>query len=149
MPTEPGPLARAEVQTLDAYWRATSYLTAGQIYLLANPLLAKPLRPEHIRPRLLGHGAPLGSQALACVHRGPRRGPGVQRQSATARRPPPSRPRRLPHRRPLIALARLAACRAAVAVEVGPPRPGGLVFAAPPPTASPARDLGGPGNRAF
>jgi len=68
MPAEPGPLAGAEAHTLDAYWRATSYLTAGQIYLLANPLLAKPLCPEHIKPRLLGHGAPLGSRALACVH---------------------------------------------------------------------------------
>ncbi len=40
---------------LDAYWRAANYLTAGQIYLLDNPLLREPLRPEHIKPRLLGH----------------------------------------------------------------------------------------------
>ncbi len=40
---------------LDAYWRAANYLTVGQIYLLENPLLAEPLRPEHIKPRLLGH----------------------------------------------------------------------------------------------
>jgi xylulose-5-phosphate/fructose-6-phosphate phosphoketolase len=55
MGTESGPLRGHEVQTLDAYWRAANYLSAGQIYLMANPLLAEPLRTEHIKPRLLGH----------------------------------------------------------------------------------------------
>ena len=40
---------------IDAWWRAANYLSVGQIYLLANPLLAEPLRPEHVKPRLLGH----------------------------------------------------------------------------------------------
>ena len=40
---------------IDAYWRAANYLSVGQIYLLANPLLKKPLKREHIKPRLLGH----------------------------------------------------------------------------------------------
>ncbi|OGF14480.1 MAG: phosphoketolase [Candidatus Eisenbacteria bacterium RBG_16_71_46] len=40
---------------LDAWWRAANYLSVGQIYLLANPLLREPLRAEHIKPRLLGH----------------------------------------------------------------------------------------------
>ena len=40
---------------LDKYWRAANYLTVGQIYLQENPLLREPLRPEHIKPRLLGH----------------------------------------------------------------------------------------------
>ena len=40
---------------LDAYFRAANYLTVGQIYLQDNPLLREPLRPEHIKPRLLGH----------------------------------------------------------------------------------------------
>jgi xylulose-5-phosphate/fructose-6-phosphate phosphoketolase len=40
---------------MDAYWRAANYLSVGQIYLLANPLLREPLRREHIKPRLLGH----------------------------------------------------------------------------------------------
>ncbi|WP_327582392.1 phosphoketolase family protein [Nonomuraea sp. NBC_00507] len=40
---------------IDAYWRAANYLSVGQIYLLDNPLLAEPLRPEHVKPRLLGH----------------------------------------------------------------------------------------------
>src|SRR6202140_5386084 len=37
------------------YWNAANYLTIGQIYLQDNPLLKEPLRPEHIKPRLLGH----------------------------------------------------------------------------------------------
>jgi xylulose-5-phosphate/fructose-6-phosphate phosphoketolase len=40
---------------MDAYWRAANYLSLGQIYLYDNPLLKKPLRREHIKPRLLGH----------------------------------------------------------------------------------------------
>ena len=53
--TEAGSLTGADTQTLDQYWRAANYLAAGQIYLMDNPLLAEPLRPEHIKPRLLGH----------------------------------------------------------------------------------------------
>ncbi|MFH8619438.1 phosphoketolase [Streptomyces sp. NPDC017979] len=44
-----------ELAALDAHWRAANYLAVGQIYLMANPLLTEPLRPEHIKPRLLGH----------------------------------------------------------------------------------------------
>ena len=44
-----------ELELLDAYWRAANYLSVGQIYLLDNPLLREPLRPEHVKPRLLGH----------------------------------------------------------------------------------------------
>jgi xylulose-5-phosphate/fructose-6-phosphate phosphoketolase len=44
-----------ERDLIDAWWRAANYLSAGQIYLLANPLLREPLLPEHIKPRLLGH----------------------------------------------------------------------------------------------
>ncbi len=40
---------------VDAWWRAANYLAVGQIYLMGNPLLREPLRPEHIKPRLLGH----------------------------------------------------------------------------------------------
>ncbi|MCW2579991.1 MAG: phosphoketolase [Blastococcus sp.] len=50
-----GPLAEDEVAALDAWWRAANYLSVGQIYLMDNPLLREPLRPEHIKPRLLGH----------------------------------------------------------------------------------------------
>jgi xylulose-5-phosphate/fructose-6-phosphate phosphoketolase len=44
-----------ELAVVDAYWRAANYLSAGQIYLLDNPLLAEPLNREHVKPRLLGH----------------------------------------------------------------------------------------------
>ncbi|GAB3435032.1 phosphoketolase family protein [Actinophytocola sediminis] len=43
------------VEAVDAYWRAANYLSVGQIYLLDNPLLREPLRPAHLKPRLLGH----------------------------------------------------------------------------------------------
>jgi len=49
------PLSAEEVGLLDAYWRAANYLSVGQIYLRRNALLREPLRPEHIKPRLLGH----------------------------------------------------------------------------------------------
>jgi xylulose-5-phosphate/fructose-6-phosphate phosphoketolase len=49
------PLSEAEIAQIDAWWRAANYLSVGQIYLLANPLLREPLRPEHVKPRLLGH----------------------------------------------------------------------------------------------
>jgi len=49
------PLSTDEIQKIDAYWRAANYLSVGQIYLLDNPLLKKPLSLEHIKPRLLGH----------------------------------------------------------------------------------------------
>ncbi len=48
-------LSKEELRKIDAYWRAANYLSVGQIYLYANPLLTEPLRPEHIKPRLLGH----------------------------------------------------------------------------------------------
>ena len=44
-----------ELRTMHAYWRAANYLSVGQIYLYDNPLLKKPLKLEHIKPRLLGH----------------------------------------------------------------------------------------------
>ena len=47
--------ATRSCELIDAYWRAANYLSVGQIYLLDNPLLREPLRPEHVKPRLLGH----------------------------------------------------------------------------------------------
>ncbi|MGP4687904.1 phosphoketolase family protein [Agrobacterium pusense] len=44
-----------ELSLIDRYWRAANYLSVGQIYLMDNPLLREPLKPEHIKPRLLGH----------------------------------------------------------------------------------------------
>jgi xylulose-5-phosphate/fructose-6-phosphate phosphoketolase len=45
----------ADLELLDAWWRAANYLSVGQIYLLDNPLLHEPLALEHVKPRLLGH----------------------------------------------------------------------------------------------
>src|SRR5215470_3726160 len=53
--TKDAPLSRDELNKIDAYWRAANYLSVGQIYLYDNPLLKKPLKKEHIKPRLLGH----------------------------------------------------------------------------------------------
>ncbi|MFC0282224.1 phosphoketolase [Camelimonas abortus] len=49
------PLTADELSLVDRYWRAANYLSVGQIYLMDNPLLREPLKPEHIKPRLLGH----------------------------------------------------------------------------------------------
>ena len=49
------PLSEEELGKMHAYWRAANYLSVGQIYLLANPLLKEPLKLEHVKPRLLGH----------------------------------------------------------------------------------------------
>ncbi len=48
-------LDQTRLDLINKYWRAANYLTVGQIYLQSNPLLKEPLRPEHIKPRLLGH----------------------------------------------------------------------------------------------
>ncbi|MDQ2957790.1 MAG: phosphoketolase family protein [Actinomycetota bacterium] len=49
------PLDDTELALIDEYWHAANYLSVGQIYLMDNAMLAEPLRPEHIKPRLLGH----------------------------------------------------------------------------------------------
>jgi xylulose-5-phosphate/fructose-6-phosphate phosphoketolase len=49
------PVDAATIDRLDAWWRAANYLSIGQIYLLANPLLRDPLSRDHVKPRLLGH----------------------------------------------------------------------------------------------
>ena len=63
-----GEISEALLQRLDAYWRAANYLSVGQIYLLDNPLLKEPLRPEHIKPRLLGHWGTTPGQNFIYVH---------------------------------------------------------------------------------
>src|SRR6201996_6371935 len=55
VPSMAGPLGQEELQNLDRYWRASNYLSVGQIYLRDNPLLREPLKLEHTKPRLLGH----------------------------------------------------------------------------------------------
>jgi xylulose-5-phosphate/fructose-6-phosphate phosphoketolase len=53
--TSQQPLSPEELRKVHAYWRAANYLSVGQIYLYANPLLREPLELKHIKPRLLGH----------------------------------------------------------------------------------------------
>ena len=57
-----------ELAALDRYWRAANYLSVGQIYLLDNPLIREPLRPEHVKPRLLGHFGTTPGLNLIYVH---------------------------------------------------------------------------------
>src|SRR4051812_50054522 len=64
----PHTLAAEDLTLLDAWWRAANYLTIGQIYLQANPLLREPLRPEHIKPRLLGHWGTSPGLSLLYAH---------------------------------------------------------------------------------
>jgi xylulose-5-phosphate/fructose-6-phosphate phosphoketolase len=64
----PTPLSPEELTKIDAYWRAGNYLSAGMIYLRANPLLREPLKPEHIKNRLLGHWGSDPGQSLIWVH---------------------------------------------------------------------------------
>ena len=62
------PLEAEELRLIDGYWRAANYLSAGQIYLLDNPLLKTPLRLDHIKPRLLGHWGTTPGLNLVYAH---------------------------------------------------------------------------------
>ncbi|MFY1670825.1 phosphoketolase [Plantactinospora sp. WMMB334] len=57
-----------ELARLDAWWRASNYLTVGQIYLRGNPLLREPLTAEHVKPRLLGHWGTSPGLSLIYAH---------------------------------------------------------------------------------
>jgi xylulose-5-phosphate/fructose-6-phosphate phosphoketolase len=63
--TDQTTLSREEMETLNAFWRACNYLSVGMIYLQDNPLLKDPLKPEHVKQRLLGHWG--ASPALSFV----------------------------------------------------------------------------------
>jgi xylulose-5-phosphate/fructose-6-phosphate phosphoketolase len=63
-----GTFSEQELQDLHDWWSAANYLTVGQIYLLANPLLTEPLRTEHIKPRLLGHWGTSPGLSLLYAH---------------------------------------------------------------------------------
>src|ERR1700759_5628060 len=62
------PLSPAELGKVDAYWRACKYLALGMIYLQDNPLLKEPLKPEHIKNRLLGHWGSSPGLAFTYIH---------------------------------------------------------------------------------
>src|SRR3982751_1586269 len=62
------PLSTDLLRKTDAYWRACNYLSLGMIYLQENPLLKEPLKPEHVKNRLLGHWGASPGLAFAYVH---------------------------------------------------------------------------------
>lgn len=62
------PTHATDLTALDAYWRACNYLAAGMIYLRDNPLLREPLKPEHIKERLLGHWGSSPGLSFIYVH---------------------------------------------------------------------------------
>ena len=74
MPREDGtqtaaqPLSSAELDLINAWWRAANYLSVGQIYLLDNPLLERPLERADIKPRLLGHWGTTPGLNFVYVH---------------------------------------------------------------------------------
>lgn len=57
-----------ELRKMNAYWRACNYLCVGMLYLRENPLLKEPLKPEHIKHRLLGHWVSAPGQTFTWVH---------------------------------------------------------------------------------
>ena len=61
-------LSTGQIELIDAYWRACNYLSLGMIYLRDNPMLKEPLRPEHIKNRLLGHWGSDPGQSFLWVH---------------------------------------------------------------------------------
>src|SRR5262245_44034945 len=61
-------LSPEELRQIDACWRACNYLAGGMIYLRANPLLREPLKPEHIKQRLLGHWGASPGLSFAYLH---------------------------------------------------------------------------------
>lgn len=65
---DPGRLSEDEISKMDAYWRACNYLSVGMLYLMDNPLLREPLKPEHIKKRLIGHWGSDPGQSFIWVH---------------------------------------------------------------------------------
>lgn len=63
-----GPLSPDTVRKMDAWWRAANYLAAGQLYLLDNPLLQKPLKAEHLKKTIVGHWGTCPGQNFIYTH---------------------------------------------------------------------------------
>lgn len=61
---EKQPLTDAYLEKMNAYWRAANYLSAAQLYLLDNPLLREPLKPEHIKKKIVGHWGTVRDRTL-------------------------------------------------------------------------------------
>jgi xylulose-5-phosphate/fructose-6-phosphate phosphoketolase len=67
-PSSTHPLSTEERRKIDAYWRACNYLAVGMIYLRDIPLLRDPLKPEHVKRRLLGHWGSSTGLSFTYVH---------------------------------------------------------------------------------
>jgi len=67
-PPQTKPLSDEELRKIDAYWRACHYLAVGMIYLRDNPLLKEPLKPEHVKHRLLGHWGASPALSFTYLH---------------------------------------------------------------------------------
>ena len=65
---EKQPLCQEMLEKMNAYWRAANYLSAGQLYLLDNPLLKKPLTMDHIKKKIVGHWGTVPGQNFVYVH---------------------------------------------------------------------------------
>ena len=68
MHTQHPVLNEKELHDLHAWWRASNYLAAGQLYLLENPLLREPLKPEHIKRKIVGHWGTVPGQNFIYTH---------------------------------------------------------------------------------
>ena len=66
---EKQPLTDAYLEKMNAYWRAANYLSAAQLYLLDNPLLREPLKPEHIKKKIVGHWGTVPGQNFVYCHK--------------------------------------------------------------------------------
>ena len=62
------PLTREQLKAIDAWWRASNYLSACQLYLLDNPLLREPLKPEHVKQNIVGHWGTCPGQNFIYTH---------------------------------------------------------------------------------
>ncbi len=65
---EKQPLCDEMLQKMNAYWRAANYLSAGQLYLLDNPLLRKPLTMDHVKKKIVGHWGTVPGQNFVWTH---------------------------------------------------------------------------------
>lgn len=59
---------KTELQKINAYWWASNYLAAGQLYLLDNPLLRRPLTRADVKKKIVGHWGTVPGQNFVYVH---------------------------------------------------------------------------------
>jgi len=67
-PSQARPFSDEELRKVHAYWQACNYLAVGMIYLRDNPLLREPLKPEHVKHRLLGHWGASPALSFTYIH---------------------------------------------------------------------------------